>query len=243
MSKFLRRWSTAFTDSHQRTHNTLPVPQKFSVPELKEHSDNLSPLEHNVSSQNGEAPKIPRVQDGRGLHSWLGKPAALQGECWLSDTSVWAPQASRTTSSTRTCLTRGDTLTSTWWMKQKLWHWLTQTSCLLLISTAKSTWWNLPIPLLPFPKVSHYAWIIRTKSLILVHKGLYSLTLAFLSNLSSSFYYPCHNHQTYPRAFVCAFLWEREKLPRRLFLSFWQGWLILTLWVSSKSHLFRDHHW
>lgn len=149
----------------------------------------------------------------------------------------------QTTSSTRTCLTRGDTLTSTWWMKQKLWHWLTQTSCLLLISTAKSTWWNLPIPLLPFPKVSHYAWIIRTKSLILVHKDLYSLTLAFLSNLSSSFYYPCHNHQTYPRAFVCAFLWEREKLPGRLFLSFWQGWFILTLWVSSKSHLFRDHHW
>lgn len=32
--------------------------------------------------------------------------------------SVWAPQASRTTSSTRTCLTWGDTLTSTWWMNE-----------------------------------------------------------------------------------------------------------------------------
>lgn len=84
MSKFLRRWSTAFTESHQRTHNTLPVPKKFSVPELEEHSDNLSPLEHNVSSQNGEAPKIPRVQDGRGLHSLGNQQPSKENAGWVA---------------------------------------------------------------------------------------------------------------------------------------------------------------
>ena len=55
---------------------TCPSLKRFSVPELKEHSDNLSPLEHNISrwggSQNAKSATWQRT-------ALLGKPAAFQG--------------------------------------------------------------------------------------------------------------------------------------------------------------------
>lgn len=57
-------------------------------------------------------------------------------------------------------------------------------------------------------------------------------------NLSSSFYYPCHNHQTYPRAFVCAFLWKKSCLEDSS-SAFGRAGSFLLFGFSSKSHLFR----
>lgn len=53
MSIFLRRWSTAFIASHKRIHDHPPGPKMFSITNLKEHGDNLSPQEQNVGRWGG----------------------------------------------------------------------------------------------------------------------------------------------------------------------------------------------
>lgn len=92
-----------------------PSLKRFSVPELKEHGDNLSPSEHNISrwggSQNAKSARWQRTAP-------LGNQQPSRGVLAECHQRAWAPQASGTAASTRTHLTRGDTLTSTWGMSE-----------------------------------------------------------------------------------------------------------------------------
>lgn len=102
-------------------------------------------------------------------------------------------------------------------MKQKLWHWLTQTSCPSPNFHSQVNLMKFTYPIThTFPKFPIMLGLSGPNPSSWSTRACTVLTLPSSLNLpSSSFYYPCHNHQTYPRAFVCAFLWER-KVPQLL---------------------------
>lgn len=122
-------------------------------------------------------------------------------------------------------------------------------SCLLLFLAAESSWKNLRITShTPFSKASHCAFI-RSKFLIVATRTWTpegSLTLPFSKPYlqESTTHAITMKDSSLPHSglCMCSSVRKTEKVPKRFFLSFWHGWLILLL-PSFKCYLFRGLSW